>query len=222
MNGNPRTIEPDALLSPQNSILILCDHQPFTLLTVESMGRHMLVNNVTGLAEAASVLGVPTILTTIAAARSGPIFPEIQAAFPKQIPIDRQTTMNAWDDERVVRAVEELDRKKIVIAGLWTEVCVAFPTVSLLHDGYEVYVVTDASGGVTREAHDMAVLRMANAGAVPVTWIAVMDEWQRDWARTSTRAGLIDVAMRRAGAIGLAIDWLTRMTEPVTPILQRN
>jgi nicotinamidase-related amidase len=200
-----------SLLAPDNSLLVLCDHQPFTLATVGSMDRDALVNNVAGLAEAASALGVPTILTTIAAERAGAIFPEIQAAFPDQIPIDRKTEMNSWDDRRFVEAIERTGRRKIVIAGLWTEVCVAFPTITALNEGYEVYVVTDACGGVTREAHDMAILRMVSAGAVPVTWIAALDEWQRDWDRKDAYVALMDIAKRRTGALGLSMAWVAQL-----------
>lgn len=202
------------LLSPQNSVLILCDHQPFMMSTIESGDRLSIVNSVAGLAEAASVLGVPTILTTIASHRSGAILPEIQAAFPDQEPIDRPTTMNAWDDERVVKAIEATNRRKIVIAGLWTEVCVAFPTITALALGYDVYVVVDACGGVSREAHEMAILRLSQAGAVPITWIAVMDEWQRDWAQSWSIPELTAVAKKRSAAVGVPIDWLGQLLKP--------
>jgi nicotinamidase-related amidase len=119
--------------------------------------------------------------------------------------------MNSWDDKRFEEAIERTGRRKIVIAGLWTEVCVTFPTITALNEGYEVYVVTDASGGVTREAHDMAVLRMVSAGAVPITWIATLDEWQRDWARKDSYVALMDIAKRRTGVLGLSMSWAAQL-----------
>jgi nicotinamidase-related amidase len=159
------------LLTPQNSVLVLIDHQPQMAFAAQSMDTQLLVNNVTGLAKAAKVFNVPTILTTVASKTfSGPIFATVQAVYPEQVPIDR-TTMNSWEDKRVVEAVQHTGRKKVIMAALWTEVCLATAGLSALDDGYEVYVVTDASAGVTKEAHEMAVQRMIQAGAVPMTWL---------------------------------------------------
>jgi nicotinamidase-related amidase len=144
------------------------------------------MNNVVGLAKTARVFGVPTILTTMLEARGGLLIPQLQEVFPDQKPIDR-TFINTWEDQRVVAAVQRTGRRKFIIAALWTEICLAMPAIHALADGYEVYVVTDASGGVTAEAHDMAVRRMMQAGCVPITWMAVMGEWQRDWARLDPR-----------------------------------
>ena len=169
------------LLTPDNCMLLLIDHQPQMAFATRSIDGQMLVNNVTGLAKSAKVFGVPTILTTVAAKSfSGPIFPPVQAVFPKCKPIDR-TTMNAWEDRKVVDAVRKTGRKKLVIAALWTEVCLATAAISALDNGFEVYIVTDASGGVTVEAHETAIKRMIQAGAVPMTWLQVLLEWQRDW-----------------------------------------
>jgi nicotinamidase-related amidase len=132
------------------------------------------------------VFGVPTILTTVAAQSfSGPIFPEIQAVFPNQRPFDR-TSMNTWDDQRIRDAIKATGRPKLVIAGLWTEVCVTMPAIEAMKAGYEVYAVADASGGTSKEAHDQAMVRMVQAGVIPVTWQQVMLEWQRDWAHQGT------------------------------------
>jgi len=193
------------LLTPQNSVLILIDHQPQMAFATKSIDIVELRNNVTGLAKAAKVFNVPTILTTVAEKSfSGPIFPEIQAVFPDQKAIDR-TTMNTWEDPRIVDAVKKTGRKKIVIAALWTEVCGVGPTLSAIDEGYEVYFVTDASGGVSREAHEMAIQRMIQAGAVPVTWLQVLLEYHRDWARQDKYAAVTGIAKEHGGGYGLGI-----------------
>src|SRR6266446_729746 len=175
----------DALLTPQNSVLLLIDHQPFQFANLHSHEPTMVVNNVIGLAKAAKVFGVPTILTTVLEERGGLLIKGLQDVFPEQKPINR-TFINAWEDRRVVDAVKKTGRKKVVMAALWTEICLAMPTIHALGDGYEVYIVTDASGGVTVEAHQMAIQRMVQAGAVPITGTVFASELQRDWARTAT------------------------------------
>lgn len=170
-----------------------------------------LRNNVTGLAKAAKAFKVPTILTTVAEKSfSGPLFPELQAVFPEQKPIDR-TTMNTWEDQRVVDQVKKIGRKKLVMASLWTEVCLLEPVLSAIDEGYDVYIVTDASGGVTKEAHDMAVQRMVQAGAHPMTWVQYMLELQRDWARGETYMPVMKIATEHAGGYGLGIFYATEM-----------
>jgi nicotinamidase-related amidase len=199
------------LLTPQNSALILIDHQPQMAFATHSIDTLSLVNNVTGLAKAAKIFNVPTVLTTVASKTfSGPIFPAVQAVFPDQKPIDR-TTMNSWEDKNFLDAVKKAGRKKLVIAALWTEVCLMGPTLGAIDDGYEVYIVTDASGGVSPEAHEMAIRRMIQAGAVPVTWIQVLLEYQRDWARQDTYAAVTKLAKEHAGAYGLGIDYAKTM-----------
>jgi nicotinamidase-related amidase len=160
----------DALLTPESCVLLLIDHQPFQLANVNSHEPTMVINNVTGLAKTAKAYGIPTILTTVTEERGGVIFKQIQAVFPDQKPINR-TFINAWEDRRVVEAVKRTGRKKLVIAALWTEMCLAMPAIHAMGDGYDVYVVTDASGGVTPEAHDMAIRRLVAAGAQPITWL---------------------------------------------------
>lgn len=199
------------LLSPDNSVLLLIDHQPQMAFATRSIDGQTLVSNVTGLAKSAKVFGVPTILTSVAAESfSGPIFPRLQAVFPNLKPIDR-TTMNSWEDARVVNAIRKTGRKKLVMAALWTEVCLATAALSALDDGFEVYIVTDASGGVTVEAHEMAVQRMIQAGAVPVTWLQVLLEWQRDWARQETYDAVLAIAREHGGAYGLGIEYAKAM-----------
>lgn len=193
------------LLTPQNSALILIDHQPQMAFAVQSIDRQTLTNNVTGLAKAARVFDVPTVLTTVAAKSfSGDLFPEIQEVFPEARPIDR-TSMNSWDDAAFRKAVEATGRKKLVVAALWTEVCLVMPTIDLLQAGYEVYIVTDASGGVSVESHERAIQRLIQAGAVPMTWLQTMLEWQRDWARQETYAPVLAVATQHGGAYGVGI-----------------
>ena len=193
------------LLTPQTSALVLIDHQPQMSFAVQSIDRQTLVNNVTGLAKAARVFAVPTVLTTVAAKTfSGELFPEVQAVFPACKPIDR-TSMNSWDDPAFRKAVQATGRKKLVVAALWTEVCLVMPVIDMLQAGYEVYVVTDASGGVSVEAHERAVQRLIQAGAVPVTWLQVMLEWQRDWARQETYAPVLEVVTAHGGAYGVGV-----------------
>ena len=199
------------LLTPQNSMLLLIDHQPQMAFASHSIDIQLLVNNVTGLAKSAKIFNVPTVLTTVAAKSfSGPIFSNVQAVFPEYVPIDR-TTMNSWEDPKVVEAVRNTDRKKLVMAALWTEVCLATASLSALDDGFEVYIVTDASAGVTLEAHEMAIQRMIQAGAVPVTWLQVLLEWQRDWARQETYNAVMSVAKEHAGGYGLGINYAKAM-----------
>lgn len=201
----------EKLLTPKNHILIMIDHQPQMAFATRSIDIAELRNNVTGLAKAASIFKVPTILTTVASKSfSGPIFPELQAVFPDQKPIDR-TTMNTWEDQRVVDQVKKFGRKKIVMAALWTEVCLVEPVLSAIDQGYDVYIVTDASGGVSKDAHDMAVQRMIQAGAHPVTWLQYMLELQRDWARVETCMPVMKIATEHAGGYGLGIVYATEM-----------
>ncbi len=192
-------------------MLPLIDHQPQMAFATRSIDGQTLVNNVTGLAKSAKLFNVPTILTTIAAESfSGPLFAPLQAVFPNIKPIDR-TTMNAWEDKRVVDAVARTGRKKLVMAALWTEVCLATAALSAKDDDLEVYIVIDASGGVTTEAHEAAVKRMTQAGIVPLTWLQVLLEWQRDWARTKTYDAVLAVAREHGGAYGVGIDYAKAM-----------
>ena len=196
----------DALLRPQDSIVVLIDHQPFQFANLHSHEPTMIANNVIGLAKAAKVFGVPTILTTVLEERGGYLIKGLQDVYPDQKPIDR-TFINTWQDARVVDEVKKSSRKQLILAALWTEICLAMPALHALAEGYDVFIVTDASGGVSAEAHDMAVRRMTAAGAIPITWLAVAAEWQRDWAREETIAGLAKVQLEHAGATGIAFAW---------------
>jgi nicotinamidase-related amidase len=211
LNGIAGDYATQGLLTSQNCAVILIDHQPQMAFGTASIDRQLLVNNVVGLAKAAKTFKVPTILTTVAAnSFSGPIWPQIQEIFPDQTPIDR-TSMNSWEDDNFLAAVKATGRKKLVIAALWTEVCLAFPTLCALAEGYEVYAVSDASGGTSVEAHQMAMQRVIQAGAVPVTWMQVLLEFQRDWARTATYEAVTGIAKDHGGAYGLGIHYAKAM-----------
>ncbi|MFB8440907.1 hydrolase [Streptomyces niveus] len=199
-----------ALLTPEESVLVLIDHQPFQFANLHSHEPAMVVNNVVGLAKAAKVFDVPTILTTVLEERGGLLLQGLQDVFPEQKPINR-TWVNTWEDERVVDAVKATGRKKLIIAGLWTEVCVAMPAIQAAGEGFDVFVVTDASGGASKEAHDMAVRRMNQAGVTPINWMAVMSEWQRDYAREKTVPGVVEVLAQHGGASGVAYAWETQL-----------
>ncbi|WP_454715657.1 hydrolase [Caulobacter segnis] len=196
----------DALLRPEDSFLVLIDHQPYQFANLNSHEPTMIVNNVIGLAKGAKVFDVPTLLTTVIEERGGYLIKGLQDVFPDQKPIDR-TFINTWQDPKVTDIVKKSGRKQLVLAALWTEVCLAMPTIQALDEGYDVFIVTDASGGVSAEAHDMAVRRMVAAGAVPITWMAVLAEWQRDWAREASAAGLSEVLLDHGGGSGVAFAW---------------
>src|SRR5436190_15005389 len=195
-----------ALLTPGNCALILIDHQPFQFAGLRSHDTQSVINNVVGLAKSAKIFGVPTLLTTVVQDRGGYLLKQLQDVFPEQKPIDR-TFINTWEDARVVEWVKKTGRKKIVMAALWTEICLAMPVIHALGDGYEVYIVTDASGGVSLEAHEMAIRRMVQAGAVPITWRAVQAELQRDWAREATVPALAQILAQHGGGSGVAFAW---------------
>lgn len=195
-----------ALLRPEDSILVLIDHQPFQFTNLNSHEPTMIINNVVALAKTAKIFDVPTILTTVLEERGGYLIKGLQDVFPEQKPIDR-TFINTWEDPKVTDLVKKSGRKQLILAALWTEICLAMPAIQALGEGYDVFVVTDASGGVSAEAHDMAVRRMVQAGAVPITWLAVAAEWQRDWAREKTAAGLSTVLLEHGGGSGVAFAW---------------
>ncbi|WP_043359261.1 hydrolase [Belnapia sp. F-4-1] len=196
----------NSLLRPDDSVLVLIDHQAFQLANVNSHDPQAVVNNVTALAKLAKAFKVPTILTSVLAARGGLLFKQITDVFPDQDVIDR-TWVNTWEDKKVVDLVKATDRKQLIIAGLWTEVCVAMPVIQALGEGWDVTVITDASGGVSTEAHEVAIQRMISAGANVMTWMALAGEWQRDWARTEHVEELIDVLVSHLGGTGIAYLW---------------
>jgi nicotinamidase-related amidase len=196
----------NSLLRPEDSVLVLIDHQPYQLANVNSHDPQAVVNNTIALAKMAKAFKVPTILTSVIAARGGLLFKRLTDLFPNQEVIDR-TFINTWEDKPTVDAVKATGRKQLVIAGLWTEVCVAMPAIHAAGDGWDVTVVTDACGGASVEAHEVAIQRMIAAGVNMMTWMAVASEWQRDWARTDTAALLPDILIDHAGGAGMAYLW---------------
>ncbi|MEP9350295.1 isochorismatase family protein [Xanthobacter sp. KR7-225] len=208
--NSPRSgyLEP---LSAENSVLILVDLQEMFGLTISSINQTNLVNNAVGIAKAAEVFGVPTILATASAKSfAGPFFPQVTAA-RKDLNIYDRTAINLWNDGRVVEEVRRTGRKKIVIGGLWTASCVMLPALSALADGYQVYVLTDVSADIDPATHEHAIQRLIQAGATPVSWIALMLEWQRDWVRKQTAVQVIDIGKRYGGAWGMAATYASDM-----------
>jgi nicotinamidase-related amidase len=192
------------LLNPSNCMFLLVDYQPQMLFAVHSIDGQSLINNATGLAKTAKLFKIPTVLTTIAAKTfSGNTFPEVAHVLATK-PLDR-SSINCLQDKTVSSAVKKTGRKKIVIAGLWTTLCVGMPVIQALEEGYEVYFVVDACGDVSTVAHDMAVQRMIQAGAVPVTWLQVLLELQRDWAHKETYDAVLKICTEHAGAYGSGI-----------------
>lgn len=205
-----------SLLRPEDSVLVLIDHQPYQLSNLNSHDPHMAVNNAAGLAKAAKVFDVPTILTSVVEDRGGRIFPQITDVFPGQEVIDR-TFINTWEDSKVVEAVKATGRTQLVIAGLWTEICVAMPAIQAAGEGWDVTVVTDASGATSVEAHEVAIQRMAAAGVNLITWLALASEWQRDWARADTALALNDVVLQHAAGSGIAYLWEQQLLNTPVP-----
>jgi nicotinamidase-related amidase len=199
------------LLNPQNSALILIDFQPQMTFGVANIDRQTLFNNVMLLAKAAKIFNVPTILTTVETKSfSGNMWPQILDIFPDQEPVER-SSMNSWEDAKLVEAVVATGRKKLIMAALWTEVCLTFPALEALQAGYEVYAVEDASGGTSVAAHNAAMRRIEQAGVVPVTALQVLLEYQRDWARKDTYNAVIEVVKEHCGAYGQGVEYAYTM-----------
>jgi nicotinamidase-related amidase len=191
-------------------VVVMIDHQPFQLANVNSHEPTMVINNAIGLAMTAKAYGIPTILTTVNEDTGGQIFKGVQDIFPDHKTINR-TYINAWEDQRVVEAVKKTGRRKAVFAALWTEMCLAMPAIHAMGDGYDVYVVTDASGGASAEAHDMGIRRIQAAGGQPITWLGMAGELQRDWARTEHLGEVAQIFIEHAGATGSAFLWETQL-----------
>src|SRR5438132_6642305 len=199
------------LLTPDNCVVTQIDLQPQMLFGVSNFDRQAIINNNVALAKAARVFGVPVVLSSVETKGfSGNTWPQILAALGNPTPIER-TTMNSWDDANFVAAVQRTGRKKIVLSGLWTETCVALPTVQAIHDGYEVYVVEDCCGDVSQLAHDNAMKRVIQAGAKPVTALSTMLEWQRDWALRGTYDAVMDIVKTHFGAYGVGVEYAYTM-----------
>jgi nicotinamidase-related amidase len=200
------------VLTPHNSQLIIIDHQPQMAFGVQSIDRQTLKNNVVGLAKAARAFDIPTVITTVESdSFSGKTYPEILDVFPGKAILER-TSMNSWDDQKVRDALAANGRKKIIVAGLWTEVCnTTFALSAMLEGDYEIYMVADASGGTSKDAHDFAMQRMVQAGVVPVTWQQVLLEWQRDWAHRDSYDAVMKIVTEHSGAYGMGVDYAYTM-----------
>lgn len=211
-----------SLLTPENCVVIFIDHQPQMTFGVTSIDRQTLFNNTLILAKAARIFDVPAILTTVETETfSGYMWPQLLDVFPGQAPIER-TSMNSWEDAGFLAAVKATGRKKLVIAALWTEVCLAFPAIQAMEAGFEVYAVEDASGGTSEVAHRAAMDRVVQAGAVPVTAIQVLLELQRDWARRDTYDAVMKVALEHTGAYGQGVEYAYTMVHKQPPANRRG
>jgi nicotinamidase-related amidase len=196
------------LLTPDNSQLLFIDQQPQMAFGVQSIDRQTLKNNVVALAKAGKIFNVPTTITTVETESfSGHSYPELLAVLPTHKILER-SSMNSWDDQNVRDALAATGRKKIVVSGLWTEVCNLMFALSAINEAqYEIYMVADASGGTSVDAHKYAMDRMVQAGVTPVTWQQVLLEWQRDWARKTTYDAVIGLVQEHSGAYGMGIDY---------------
>jgi nicotinamidase-related amidase len=185
----------DHLLTPENSALIVIDYQPSQVQTVTSIDRQLLTDNIVSVARLAKLFNLPVVLSTVnVAGGQGPTIPELKAVLADDEEIDR-TQINSWEDEAFRSAVEATGRKKLIMTALWTEVCLAFPTLDALDEGFEVYPVVDAVGGTSPEAHRAGLERVVQAGAQPITWVSLACELQRDWARVETVPEIIDIVL---------------------------
>jgi nicotinamidase-related amidase len=199
------------LLTPDNCVVAFIDHQPQMLFGTSNFDRQSIINNTVALAKATRIFDVPVVLTTVETKSfSGNMWPQLKAVFPGQEPIER-SSMNSWDDPKFVNAIAKTGKKKIVLAGLWTETCIALPTVQAIHDGYEIYVAEDCCGDVSQLNHDNAMRRVIQAGAKPVTALSTMLEWQRDWAQRDTYDAVMDVVKSHFGAYGIGVEYAYTM-----------
>ena len=205
------------LLTPANCAVIFIDHQPQMTFGVANIDRQALVNNTLVLAKAAKIFGVPVILTTVETKGfSGNMWPQLLDLFPTQTPVER-TSMNSWDSQEFVAAVKRTGRKNLVIAALWTEACLAMPALQAMADGFDVYAVEDACGGTSQVAHDAAMRRIELAGAVPVTAIQILLEFQRDWAKKEHYNEVMAVVKQHCGAYGQGVEYAYTMVHGAPP-----
>ncbi|HGX3266964.1 TPA: hydrolase [Citrobacter koseri] len=211
------------VLTPQNSQLIFIDQQPQMAFGVQSIDRQVLKNNVVGLAKAAKLFNIPTTITTVETESfSGNTYPELLAVFPENNILER-TSMNSWDDQNVRDALAANGRKKVIVSGLWTEVCnTTFALCAVKDADYQIYMVVDASSGTSVDAHKYAIDRMVQAGIVPVTWQQVILEWQRDWARKETYNGIMDIVREHSGAYGMGVDYAYTMVHKAPERVQHG
>jgi nicotinamidase-related amidase len=186
----------DHLITPKNSAMVVIDYQPSQLAGVRSMDRDLLVKNIVSTAKIAKVFGVPIVHSTVnvKTGRGKPTLPPLAEVLADNPPIDR-TALNAWEDTDFLDAVRATSRRKLIFCALWTEICMAFPALDALREGYEVYPVVDAIGGTSAEAHRAGLERVVQAGARPTSWVALACELQRDWARLETVQEVVEIVL---------------------------
>jgi len=201
--AQPRVLDQ---LTAQNSVLLLADYQGLFAFSTRSTDIDSVVNAAVGVARAARLFNVPTVVSTITQSFAGPMVHQLQTALPGVEPIER-TVINAWHEPRVRDAILATGRRKLIIAGLWTNNCVMLPALSALAEGFEVYFVADASGDYNAASHDLAIRRLVQAGAVPISWLPVVLEWQGDWSRTETAAGVNAIFRDHAPALGIGAQY---------------
>jgi nicotinamidase-related amidase len=201
---DPKT---DHLLTPENSALIIIDYQPTQVGSIESMDKYTMVKNLVALIKLAKVFKMPIVVSTVNVKAAGlkSTIPQI-AQEVKDLPSYDRTTINAWEDVEFLEAVKATKRKKLIMAALWTEACLLFPTLDAMKDGYEVYPVVDAVAGTSLLAHDAALRRMEQAGAQPVSVMSLVCEIQRDWARFETVPAMLGVLAGVGNNVGLDIE----------------
>ncbi len=200
------TAATEKLLTPANCAFVFIDHQPQMAFGVSSIDRQLLKNNTLAMARTARLFNIPTVLTAVETnSFSGYIWPELMDIL-QQEPVER-TSMNSWEDEAFVKAVKKTGRNKLVMAALWTEACLIFPTICALDEGYEVIINIDASGGTSLDAHNAAIRRMEKHGAESITSIQLLLEMQRDWSRKDSYAGTIGIVAEHFGAYGMGVDY---------------
>ncbi len=209
------------LYTPQDSAIVFIDHQPQMLFGVANADRATLINNVTLLAKVAKEFDVPAVITSVQTEQfSGYVFPQLLDVFPGQ-PIVERSSMNSWDDPGFRKAIEATGRKNIIMTGLWTEVCVTWPTIEMLGAGYNIYIVDDCCGATSVAAQEAALSRMVQAGAVRLTTICALLEWQRDWARKEHYDDLMKLLRFQAGAYGVGVEYAYTMVHHAPQFTQK-
>jgi nicotinamidase-related amidase len=186
----------DHLLTPENSALVVIDYQPSQLQAVKSIDHDLLLRNIISVASLAKTYAVPIVLSTVnvVANNQPPTIPALKEVLADDVELDR-TQINSWEDTEFRRAVEATGRKKLIMTALWTEVCLAFPSLDAMREGYQTYPVVDAVGGTSLMAHEAGLQRVARAGAQPISWVSLACEWQRDWARVGTVPHVVDLVL---------------------------